>query len=276
MQPIARYASIALSALSFAVPAYAQRNTELDDRRWLDNCRDGWNGDRDRGRDCEVRPVAVRLTGHSLDIDGRENGGIRVMGWSGDSVRVTARLQSNARSDADARGLLKDVKIVVDGDRIRADGPREWGRNESWSVSYIVYVPRRFDLRLDAHNGSLGVDGVSGKMDLRTTNGSVSLVDLNGDVHAHTQNGSLMVQLAGTKWDGGGLDAETQNGGVRMYIPESYAATIETGTVNGGIHTDFPVTVSGRISRRLNLPLNGGGVTLRAVTTNGGVTLSRR
>ena len=191
-------------------------------------------------------------------------------------MRVTARLQSNARSDADARGLLKDVKIVVDGDRIRADGPREWGRNESWSVSYIVYVPRRFDLRLDAHNGSLGVDGVSGKMDLRTTNGSVSLVDLNGDVHAHTQSGSLMVQLAGTKWDGGGLDAETQNGGVRMYIPESYAATIETGTVNGGIHTDLPVTVSGRISRRLNLPLNGGGVTLRAVTTNGGVTLSRR
>ena len=125
-------------------------------------------------------------------------------------------------------------------------------------------------------NGSLGVDGVNGKLDLRTTNGSVSLADVGGDVRAHTQNGSLSVQLAGSKWDGSGLDAETQNGSVRMAIPEGYAAQIETGTVNGGIHTDFPITVQGRIGRRLTLPLNGGGVTLRAMTTNGGVTLSRR
>ena len=143
-------------------------------------------------------------------------------------------------------------------------------------MSYIVYVPHRFDLRLDAHNGSLGVDGVNGKLDLRTSNGSVSLADGGADVHAHTQNGSLSVQLAGSKWDGSSLDAETQNGSVRMAIPEGYAAQIETGTVNGGIHTDFPITVQGRIGRRLTLPLNGGGVTLRAMTTNGGVTLSRR
>jgi hypothetical protein len=99
---------------------------------------------------------------------------------------------------------------------------------------------------------------------------------VGGDVHARTQNGGLNVSLVGSQWEGTGLDAETQNGGVRMSIPEKYAATLETGTVNGSMQTDFPITVQGRISRRLTLPLNGGGKTIRAMTTNGGVRLTAR
>lgn len=276
MRTIRSASRLALLLLASAAPLAAQRSTEYDDTRWLDNCRDGWGGDDERGRACEVRVVPVKLTGKALDIDGRENGGIRVVGWNGDSVRVTARVQASARSDGDAKDLLKDVRINVDGRRISAEGPRSGGRHESWSVSYVVFVPRRFDLRLDAHNGGLGVTGVVGKMDLQTENGSVSLNDVGGDVHARTQNGSLNVELDGGKWEGAGLDAETQNGSVRMGIPASYAAQIETGTVNGRMSTDFPITVQGRIGRRLSLPLNGGGTTLRAITTNGSVSLTRR
>ncbi|MEP6732417.1 MAG: DUF4097 family beta strand repeat-containing protein [bacterium] len=265
-----------LALFASASPLAAQRSSDYDDSRWLDNCRNGWNGDDDRGRACEIRVVPVKLSGHSLDIDGRENGSIHVVGWSGDSVRVTARMQANARSDGDAKDLLKDVRIAADGRRISTDGPRSSSRRESWSVSYMVYVPRHFDLQLEAHNGSLGVDGVVGKMDLGTQNGSLRLFDVGGDVHARTQNGSLVVELEGGKWEGAGLDAETQNGSVRMGIPASYAAQIETGTVNGRLTTDFPITVQGRIGRHLSLPLNGGGTTVRAITTNGTVSLSRR
>lgn len=265
-----------LALLAIATPVAAQRSSEFDDSRWLENCRDGWNGDDDRGRACEVRAVPLRLSGRALEIDGRENGGVRVMAWDGDSVRVTARIQANARDDGAARDLLKEVRIVADGRRIYAEGARDWRSRESWSVSYVVFVPRRFDLNLEARNGGLGVTGVTGRLDLRTTNGSVSLTDVGGDVRARTQNGSVNVQLGGTKWDGSGLDAETQNGSVRFAIPSSYAAQIETGTVNGRVNTDFPITVQGRISRDLSIPLNGGGTTLRARTTNGSVTLSRR
>ena len=256
-------------------PLAAQRYSDNTDDRWLASCRDGWNGDDDRGRACEVRVVPVRLSGRALEIDSRENGGVRVFAWEGDSVRVTARIQANARTDDAARDMIKDVKINADGRRITADGPRSW-RNENWSVSYMVFVPRRFDLTLEAHNGGLGVTGVTGKLDLRTQNGSVNLTEVGGDVRARTQNGSVNVELAGAKWDGAGLDAETENGSVRMGIPSSYAAQIETGTVNGRMNTDFPITVQGRIGRRLSLPLNGGGATLRAITTNGSVSLSRR
>jgi hypothetical protein len=277
MRTILRPALVAVALLGPALPLHAQHNSFDDDATWLDNCRSGnWNGGDDRGHACEVRAVPVRLSGRAVEIDGRQNGSIRVRGWDGDSVRVTARLQANANSDGDARKLLEEVRIVADGRSVRAEGPSSSRSREGWSASYVVWVPRRFDLSLEATNGALGVDGVSGRLDLRTTNGSVALVDVGGDVRARTQNGSLNVQLAGKGWEGTGLDAETQNGSVRVAVPEGFAAQLETGTVNGSIHTDFPVTVQGRISRRLSLPLNGGGKTIRALTTNGTVRISRR
>ena len=258
MRSSLRLALVAIGFVGFAVPLLAQRNSVEDDVQWLENCRSGdWNRNDDRGRACEVRHVPVRLAGRSIEVDGLQNGSIRVRGWDGDSVRVTARLQANASSDEDARNLLKDVRIVADGRGVRAEGPSGWGSRDGWSAGYVVWVARRFDLSLDATNGSLGVDGVQGKLNLRTTNGSVALTDVGGDVHARTQNGSLNLQLAGSGWEGSGLDAETQNGSVRLMVPEKFAAQLETGTVNGSIHTDFPVTVQGRISRRMSLPLNG-------------------
>jgi hypothetical protein len=50
---------------------------------------------------------------------------------------------------------------------------------------------------------------------------------------------------------------------------------LETGTVNGGISLDFPVTVPGRIGRSLDIELGEGGATVRAMTTNGGVRIVR-
>lgn len=258
---------------AFPLSLLAQRPI-TPDAEWLDNCRNNW-GD-DHGHACEIRDVPVRLSGRALEIDGRQNGSIRVQGWNGDQVKVTARLQANAESDADAQALLKDIHIASDGRRISAEGPSAGrGYRSGWSASYVVMVPRRFDLTLDANNGSLGVEGVTGKLDLRTTNGSVALSDVGGDVHARTQNGSLNVQLAGKSWDGEGLDAVTQNGSVRLMVPDAYAANLETGTVNGRINTDIPITVQGRITHQLSVPLNGGGKTIRATTTNGSVRISR-
>jgi hypothetical protein len=258
---------------SFAVAQ--QRRAVQDDAEWLENCRRDWGGrDDDHHQACEVRQVPVRLSGRSLQIDGRANGSIHARGWDGDSVRVTARLQAWGGSTAEAESMLKQIRVTAEGRAVRAEGPSGMGGHRAdWSASYVVSVPRHFDLSLDANNGSLGVTGVEGRLDLETTNGSVWLASVAGDVRARTQNGSMNVELAGTSWQGSGLDAETHNGSVRMLIPDRYAAQLETGTVNGRIETDFPVTVQGRITRQLSIPLNGGGKTIRVHTQNGSVRL---
>ena len=75
---------------------------------------------------------------------------------------------------------------------------------------------------------------------------------------------------------GAGLDAETKNGGVTLAVPSDYSARLETGTTNGGLDIDFPVTVQGRVTKRLSVTLGDGGPPIRAITTNGGVHIERR
>src|SRR2546428_12573332 len=82
--------------------------------------------------------------------------------------------------------------------------------------------------------------------------------------------------MQGDHWDGAGLDVETHNGGVRLTLPATYSAELETGTTNGRISIDFPVTVQGRIDRHLTATLGAGGPKDRAITTNGGGTSRRR
>ena len=86
----------------------------------------------------------------------------------------------------------------------------------------------------------------------------------------------LAIDLAGAGWDGEGMDVKTTNGGVTLSIPQNYSAHLETGTVNGGLKVDFPITLQGEVKRELSLDLGGGGQTIRAVTTNGGVSIKRK
>jgi hypothetical protein len=46
--------------------------------------------------------------------------------------------------------------------------------------------------------------------------------------------------------------------------------------VNGHINVDFPVTVQGALDRQLSVTLGSGGPLVRAVTTNGGVSIKRK
>jgi hypothetical protein len=280
MRPIRTLPFVALLLLAGARGLQAQAYRDDNDADWLERCRNDGNSrytDNDRARACEVRNVPMKLAGRSLSIDGQRNGGIHVVGWSGDSVKVTARIQVQARTDAAAKGVLSQIRVESTGSGVRANGPSMEGYDEqSWAVSFMVFVPRKFDLDLEAHNGGLSVNGVSGRLELATTNGSLSLNDVGGDVHARTQNGSLNVQLTGSKWAGSGLNAETHNGSVRLAVPENYAAQLETGTVNGRINTEIPITVSGNISRRMSFAIGGGGPPVRVTTTNGSVTIMRR
>jgi hypothetical protein len=111
---------------------------------------------------------------------------------------------------------------------------------------------------------------------MSTQNGPMVVRRLAGDVRARTQNGPLVVELDGRRWQGAGLDAETSNGPLVLEVPDGYSAQLETGTINGPMIVGFPVTVQGRIGRsRLHTTLGGGGPPVRAVTTNGPATIRR-
>lgn len=263
-------AAAALLALLAGLPAHAQRT----DAEWLENCRENnerWNGS--RAHFCEVRPSTLRAGG-PLSVDGGQNGGASVRGWDGSDVRVSARVQTHAPTEREAREIARQVTVRTDGGSLRATGP-EHGRGRSWSVMFEVQVPRRHDVSVTAHNGPIAVEGVSGRMTLRAQNGPISLRRVGGAVNARVQNGPLSVVLDGPRWSGQGLDAESQNGPVSLTIPGGYSAELEVGTVNGPVSMDLPLSGGYRSGRRVKTTLGSGGPPVRVVTTNGPASVRR-
>ena len=242
---------------------------------WLDQCRDSnnRNGD-DRERFCEVREKRLDPS-RGLDIDGRQNGGVSVHGWDRPQVLVLAKIQADGEDVDEARDIASQIEIQTADGRVRAEGPST-RRHQSWAVSYEVWAPQQTDLHLVTQNGGISVQNIDGRLELTAVNGGIALNGVSGDVHGQTTNGPLNVELDGGRWRGNGLDLQTTNGPVNLSLPDGYSAHLETGTVNGGMRIDFPITLQGNIGRRIATDLGDGGPTIRAITTNGPVNIRRR
>jgi hypothetical protein len=203
--------TLAVATLALAAgPAAAQKGSTQE---WLDNCRSDWSGD--RSRFCEVRTLTLRAPGGALAVDGLENGGITVTGGDVSNVRVEALVQASAVSAREAEDIAKQVRIVTESGRIRAEAPPSG--QSSWSVSYRITVPRHSSLGLQAHNGGISIEDVTGQLKLDTHNGGIHLADVGGDVRGETTNGGIHVDLTGDHYEGGALiNVATHNGRVQV------------------------------------------------------------
>ena len=263
-----------LSLFLFTAATATVSTAQTGDRaqRWRDNCERGWNNG--RARFCEVRTYTVAPSTR-ITVDGGDNGGVSFIGENRRDVKIVARVQASADDDATATEIARQVRVFTDGGRIRSEGPSHRGRT-SWSVSYDVYVPSQANLEAVTENGGISAEDVRGEMDFEATNGGIHLSDVGGNVRARTTNGGVVANLSGTSWQGQGLDLRTTNGGATVYVPRGYNALLETGTTNGPMRVDFPITVRGSLNRRLSTQLGSGGPLVRVVTTNGGVHIAER
>jgi hypothetical protein len=249
----------ALLALALAAAAPAQpRSSDAMDCDDLSS---------DREHHCDMREETL-AGGNPLDVDAAPNGGIRVIGWDRGDVRLRARVVGYGDSDAEARRTASQVRIETGGGEIRARAP-ERQDHSSWTVSFELSVPQNSQVTLRTVNGGIAVRDLRGTVRFKATNGGVRLENVGGDVTGETNNGGLSIDLNGERWEGSGLDVQTHNGGVNLTVPSNYSAELETGTTNGRLRVDFPITVQGVIGRHLNTTLGAGGPKIRAMTYNG-------
>jgi hypothetical protein len=251
-----------------AAPQASLRTVANDD--W---CRDQ-DGDSRRERYCEVREATWPAAGR-IDVDASPNGGIEVTGWDRQEVHLEVKVVATADTEAEARELTRRVQVETTG-TIRATGPRGT-RDSHWWASYRLSVPKTALLALRSMNGGLSARNVVGTLQLETMNGGIDLANIGGSVRGRTTNGGLNIHLEGSGWSGDGMDLTTTNGGVTLSVPENYNARVETGTTNGELSVDFPITLQGRINRKhLSFDVGRGGPLIRAVTTNGGIEVRKR
>ncbi len=255
--------------------AGASAFAQTSDADWLAKCKEqrDW-----QPRYCEVRPVNMTWGG-LVHVDARPNGGVQLTGADQSGITGSARIQAQADTEENARAIVSAVTIDTGGGTLRAMGP-ETGDGRSWSVNFVLSAPRRGDVQIDAVNGPVTLNGVIGQIKATTVNGPLSLKDLGGEVRVRATNGPITIVLAGTAWEGQGLDAETQNGPLKISVPDGYSAQLEARTVNGPFRIGIPITVQGEIptgrTRSVNGTIGGGGALIRTVTTNGPVSIDRR
>jgi len=128
-------------------------------------------------------------------------------------------------------------------------------------------------VEMHTSGGGVSATGVKGDIDVSTSGGDVHLVGIDGRIRASTSGGGVSAELVGANR---GISASTSGGGIRLTMPKGTAGLIDAATSGGSISTDFPVTTTKFSDHRLSGAINGGGETIYARTSGGGISLTAR
>lgn len=217
------------------------------------------------------------------------NGKITIQGWDQSLVDLEAIKRVQTDDDERAAQIMEKLEIEIEesGDEvyIRTRLPNEngggflswiFGGHFSASVDYSLKVPQNCRLAVENTNGSIQISDFSGELKIKTTNGKIRGESLRGEMELHTTNGSIEAELSQVVANGE-LEFGTTNGSVNLHLPADSHFHFSGRTVNGSIKTDFPLTVEGELNRRqVDGEVNGGGIPIKASTTNGSIRLLQR
>ena len=172
--------------------------------------------------------------------------------------------------------------------------------------------------RVEAHanSGDLEVENVNGRLEVNTLSGSITARDVTGDVDIATTSGDVKIfNLAGNadvgtvsgevelrnvtgrtvrakttsgdvRFDGlidaaGRYDFVAHSGDVEMHVQRDASAQLTVSTWNGGINSDFPITlrpgehnIGSFNGKRYTFEIGGGGARITAETFSGDITLA--
>lgn len=108
------------------------------------------------------------------------------------------------------------------------------------SVDFQVTVPNNASLELKTNTGGLDVNGVSGRMSVRSNTGSVEVRNgvLNSGSMLNSNTGSITFNGSINKT--GSYQFMTNTGSVNVTLPASSAFHLDASTDTGSITSDFP------------------------------------
>jgi beta-lactamase regulating signal transducer with metallopeptidase domain len=218
---------------------------------------------------CEVRTVDLSGVNGTVDFDGGYIDGIIFTSKGG--FRTTtgrALVRAEAVTAAEARALASKVSTSVKNGVLRSEGPGG-GRSSLWSVLYEVSLPPGRSVRARTELGQIGLRDFQGDADIAAVNGPLRVFSAAGDIKGRTESGPIYASLGGMRWEGTGLDLQSQNGAIYVSIPPGYSGHLVAGTTNGPLEVAYPMLVRRMTSKRIDADIGSGGPTVRITTLNG-------
>lgn len=254
--------AIALGAVLAVTPAAPAQQPDFE-----------WAGAIAAGRTLEVMGINGRIDAEPASGGTATVRAIKEAKRGADPARVTVEVVEHAEGIR-----ICAVYPTRDGGRTRCDASGVHGKieDDEVEVDFLVRVPTGVRFVARTVNGGIEARALRGDVQATTVNGGVS-VSGTGTVEARTVNGGIDAAIGSNAWTGT-LAFETVNGGISIALPAGVGARVEAKTVNGGLASDFPLTLSSGRSwgpRRMEGTIGRGGGTLQLETVNGRIELRR-
>jgi hypothetical protein len=145
------------------------------------------------------------------------------------------------------------------------------GKTSGGSIS-IGEVVGRSNIRTSG--GSIYIRLAEGPVDAHTSGGSITVEEVVGAIKAHTSGGAVKAYLS--QQPNSDCSLTTSGGSITVHLSEDIGLDVNAKTSGGRVHTDFPVSVSGEISKKSMIAeMNGGGPELYLRTSGGSIYLKK-
>jgi hypothetical protein len=156
-------------------------------------------------------PVTVTVDLHLYTFDGA----VEVRSW--DKPECVIDVEKRGQ-DKEAVGRIEVIAERTEN-RIQIEARRPGGSNvfvgigrfTSPSAKIIATVPRNTNLVVRSGDGSVMVERVTGRLELRTDDGSIRAIETAGDLLAETGDGTIQIEEAE-----GRVEARTSDGSIRL------------------------------------------------------------
>jgi DUF4097 and DUF4098 domain-containing protein YvlB len=184
--------------------------------------------------------------------------------WSG-SVELRG-----VHGDADVHGQSADIAVHDAGARLDVE-----------TLSGDVTVQGvKSDATINTVSGDIELGGARGNVEIETVSGDLRLHDIVArEARIHTTSGD--VDFAGQILSDGRYEFNTHSGEIRLHLPADVGAQLSISTFNGGIDSDFPITlkagehgIGANQAKQLSFTLGHGTARIIAETFSGDITLS--
>jgi hypothetical protein len=131
------------------------------------------------------------------------------------------------------------------------------------------------DVNVNTSGGSIRIDHANGRVHAHTSGGGITVNEVMGQIQAETSGGSVKAYISNQPQ--GDCRLKTSGGSITVSLAEDIGLDLDAETSGGSIHTDFPVTVQGKISKReLKAQINGGGPKLYLHTSGGSIYIKKK
>lgn len=160
-----------------------------------------------------------------LEADGRVeisiiSGEVEVVGWSGDGVAISARLESG----------VEELEISSGGGRLRIEAELEHRTRNNGSVYLTLKIPVTASLDVETVSANISVDGVSGELDLESVSGKVEVSGASTSLEAASVSGNVIATATA-----GRSELESVSGNI---IVRQATGRLETSVVSGNIEIE--------------------------------------